>query len=73
MKVLLQKFVKFTGEDGEELSVSHDNRGEPFREGVSLELRQGYDSRASVFLEDYEARKLRDLLNRLYPMREVEG
>lgn len=59
--------VTFHGEDSEELEVHYDNRGEPYRQGISLDLTTDGRWRASVFLENREAVELRDLLNRLYP------
>lgn len=62
--------VTFDGEDGAELLVSYDNRGEPYREGISLTLNEtNKPHRSYVFLEGYEARQLRDLIDRLYPRR----
>lgn len=61
--------VAFKGENGEHLSVSYDNRGEPYREGITLQLNEDMDRfrYASVFLEEREVKELRDLLNTLYP------
>jgi hypothetical protein len=63
------KRVDFEGEDGDTLSVHYDNRGDPYRQGVTLDLRNA-DTQDSVgvFLESREACELRDLLNRLYPI-----
>lgn len=68
MKVLNKTSVTFSAEDDNKLRVNHANRGEPFREGIELTLdvdngRYG----GQVFLEEHEARELRDLLNGLYP------
>ncbi len=59
------KNVEFRGEDGESLRVTYDNRGEPYREGITLHLEAG-SKYQSVFLEAREARELRVLLNQLY-------
>lgn len=58
--------AEFRGEDGERLEVNYANRGEPYREGIDIAL---YENRklSYIFLEDREAKELRDLLNRLYP------
>lgn len=55
----------FRGEDGSVLRVHYDNRGEPFREGVSLDLEDGYDHLVGVFLDAREAEDLRRFLNEL--------
>lgn len=61
-----KKRVRFDAEDGGFLEVSYTNMGEPFREGVQVALE--HDGKLSyVFIEDYEAKQLRDLLNHLYP------
>lgn len=62
--------LELQGEDGDRLVVQYDNMGEPFREGISLALKQEYATEVSVFLEESEARQLRDLLNMLYPKSE---
>ena len=58
--------LKIQCEEGE-LSVCRTNRGEPYREGVAIEVEDGYDSRKScaVFLEYEEAKELRNRLNQL--------
>jgi len=69
MRLLAGKSVTFNGEDGGSLQVSYDNTGEPYRQGISLWLHAG--SRiAGVFLEEAEARKLRDLIDTLYPRKQ---
>jgi len=60
--------ITLRAEDGSSLRVGYDNRGEPYRKGVSLYLEEpGYTRMCGVFIEDWEARELRDLLNMLYP------
>lgn len=68
MKTEVKKSLRLRGEGGDELIASYDNRGDPYREGVDLRILNGYDTIVSVFLDDHEARSLRDLLNRLYPV-----
>ncbi|UKL14980.1 hypothetical protein hairong_075 [Pseudomonas phage hairong] len=59
--------LQSSGDDGR-LEVRYDTMGEPFREGISLSLeRPSYDQSASVFIEGWEVRALRDLLNTLAP------
>jgi hypothetical protein len=59
--------LQSTGDDGR-LEVRYDTMGEPFREGISLSLeRPSYDQSASVFIEGWEVRALRDLLNNIVP------
>lgn len=64
--------VTFTGEGpldrGSSLRVSYDNRGEPYRTGISLWLDED-DRQSGCFLQEHEARKLAELINRLYPPR----
>ncbi|WP_062120314.1 hypothetical protein [Aureimonas sp. AU40] len=69
MKVERNGYLKLRGEDGEELTVRYDNRGDPYREGttISLDLPERWENISSVFLETREAIELRDLLNKLYP------
>lgn len=55
------------GEDGHDLTIRYDNRGEPYREGVRIDLSNGYDTIASVFLDEREGIELRNMLNRLFP------
>lgn len=58
--------VVFQAEDGRELHVHYDNRGDPYRQGVTFDLIDA-DSQNSVavFLEESELRQLRDILNNL--------
>lgn len=68
MRKLDKTSVRFAAEDGDELRVVYDNRGDPYREGITLSLdRSSGDYGAHLFLEQDEARQLRDLLNSLYP------
>ncbi|ESX17867.1 hypothetical protein X766_15815 [Mesorhizobium sp. LSJC255A00] len=69
MKKVSQSSVRFRAEDGDELVVAYTNRGEPYREGIQMSLEvSGGDYGGHLFLEDYEAKQLRDLLNRIYPV-----
>jgi len=62
------KRIEFQGEEGETLVVHYDNRGEPYRQGVTLDLRNSdIEREVAVFLENREACELRDFLNRMYP------
>jgi hypothetical protein len=64
----MRQQVKFTGEDGCSLEIGYTNMGEPYREGIQLCLDDGGHERSPyIFLEQHEAKELRDLLNRLYP------
>lgn len=57
----------FTAEEGDQLVVSYDNRGDPFREGIAIVLHEpGKPWRASVFLDRREALELRNLINNLF-------
>jgi hypothetical protein len=51
-------------EDGERLTVRYSNRGEPYRQGVSLTFWEaGYGPSIEVFLyERHEVERLRDAL-----------
>lgn len=59
--------VEFQGEEGSRLVVQYDNRGEPYREGIVLQLDQEGELSPYVFLETSEVKKLRDMLNELLP------
>lgn len=50
-----------------DLSLYRTNRGEPYQEGVAIQLEDGHDYRKScaVFLEYEEAKELRNRLNQL--------
>lgn len=68
MRIEGKTFQRFTNEIGGEVSVRHGNMGEPYRQGIEIELRE--DGRSiRAFMEDWEARSLRDLLLRLYPVK----
>lgn len=69
MKVLPSRTRIVIQSDADEgrLVVCYDNRGEPYREGIDLSLERGPDS-VGVFIETWEVRALRDLLNRLHPV-----
>ncbi|QOC57934.1 hypothetical protein phiK7B1_079 [Pseudomonas phage phiK7B1] len=55
-------------EDGR-LEVYYDNRGEPYRQGISLSVeRPDLQETVNIFLEAYEGRAFRDLLLKLYPL-----
>lgn len=70
MKVLSETKITFRGEgalgDPATLEVQYDNRGEPYRRGLSLYFMDGHHA-AGVFLEVDEAKRLRDLIDKLYP------
>ncbi|WP_028136139.1 hypothetical protein [Bradyrhizobium japonicum] len=74
MRALEETVVRFQGEgslgDSADLEVRYDNRGEPYRRGITLTFN---DHRTgayiSVFLEQHEAGKVRDLIDTLYPAR----
>jgi len=67
MRTSINQTLRLRGEDGDELTVHHNNRGDPYREGIQIDLSEDYRSIVSVFLETREAKALRDLLNQLYP------
>ena len=49
--------------------VRPTNQGEPFRQGISIGVENHeFDKEVVVMLEDSEAKELRDLLLRLYPI-----
>jgi len=69
MKFERQQSATFRGEGGDCLRVHYDNRGDPYREGLTFDLTENeYDHVVSVFLEGFELRQLRDLLNKMYPI-----
>ena len=51
-------------QDGGTLSVYYTNRGEPYRDGIEI----SFDDGPFVFLENFEARLLRDFLIKMYPL-----
>lgn len=59
------KHFEILGDDGDVLTLYRSNKGEPFREGADLLLKNGYDTLGGVFLETDELRRLRDHLNEL--------
>ena len=49
--------------------VRYTNQGEPFRQGISIGVENHeFDKAVVVMLEDSEAKELRDLLLKLYPI-----
>lgn len=76
MKFLSIKRLELVGEDGSKLTLGYSNQGDPYRQGISVELYTGEfygdtDVHSTVFVEDYEAVKLRDKLLELYPLKEA--
>jgi hypothetical protein len=65
------KRLIFNGEDGCQLEVYYDNRGEPFREGVCIELRISEPGEFSVFLQMDEVQKLRDKLTEIIENKKI--
>jgi hypothetical protein len=66
MKPLYEHREVFRDEDGGQLDVGYDNRGEPYRTGLSLWLSLPH-RRAGCFLDAEEARRLADLINTIFP------
>lgn len=58
--------VEFHSEDGDHCSIHYDNRGEPFSEGITIELETFDNTRAYVYLERQEALRLSSLIESLY-------
>jgi len=56
----------YSEDDEDHLSVTYDNRGEPFSQGITLELSSFNDSFSYIYLEKYEALKLAKLITDLY-------
>ena len=69
MKVLRNMArLELVGDGGDTLTVHYDNRGEPYREGITLDLHnEMLQQGMGVFLTNQEARELRDHLNAMYP------
>lgn len=71
MKLIEEKSVTLYGEgsldDRATLEVRYDNRGEPYRKGISLWLTGPGQHHVGVFLEIHEAQKLAFLIDQLYP------
>ncbi len=66
---------KFVGDEGETLSVTYSNSTNGgFHEGVSLRFHeQEWANGISVFIDAGEARRLRDLLLKLYPVTDKQS
>lgn len=48
--------------------AQYTNKGEPYREGISIGIEnEDFDKEVLVMLETYEAKQLRDFLNKMYP------
>jgi len=61
--------LRLKSEEGDSLTVQYDNRGDPYTEGVVLEVHTAYNGKdTSVYLEGSEVKELRDLLLKLYPV-----
>jgi hypothetical protein len=69
MKVVKQTSVRFHDTEGQELTIRKSNRGEPYRDGVDFFLQLTNGSMSHLFIEDDEAKTIRDLLNSLYPVK----
>lgn len=55
-------------EDDARLTIARSNRGEPYRDGLTLDVSTGdYDTVTHIFLEKREAVSLRDFMNRIIP------
>ena len=72
MRVIEETKISFRGEgllgDSAQLDIAYDNRGEPYRRGLSLcfnDHRTG--AYVSIFLERGEAEKVRELIDTLFP------
>lgn len=64
-----KKRISFEGENSAKLDIYYDNRGEPYREGITFSLsEEDYRTDSYVFMEDREAKALRDFLLKLYPV-----
>lgn len=60
--------ITFDAEEGDQLVVSYDNRGEPYREGISLALHEPDKPwRSCVFLSKHEAQGLATMIDKLFP------
>ncbi|MEG0063039.1 MAG: hypothetical protein RR740_00400 [Pseudomonas sp.] len=69
LQVQRKRLVLQSDADEGKLEICWSNRGEPYREGIELNLDNRVNGeQASVFIEGWETRVLRDLLNRLYPI-----
>ncbi|KKL61422.1 hypothetical protein LCGC14_2195450 [marine sediment metagenome] len=58
--------VEFYSEDDDHCAVYYDNRGEPYSQGITIELSTFDDTRAYVYLEKREALRLAKLITELY-------
>lgn len=61
-------YVEFLGEDGASLRVGYDNRGEPYRQGITLCLEApGNHGSKYVFIDEREAKQLKVLIETIFP------
>jgi hypothetical protein len=68
MKILQAKAVTFDGVDGGKLRLMNDNMGEPFREGVRIEITSPDSScLGTALLDAYEAKRLAEALQSFLP------
>lgn len=61
------RYVNFVAEDGSSLEIGYDNRGEPYRDGLTLYLNTTAAGCRHVFIERDEVKKLKDLIEKLFP------
>lgn len=71
MIVKSEKSIVIRAEDGAELRITYDNRGEPYRDGIGMGLTDG-DKNTSLFLERAEALAIRDVITRIFPVQPDE-
>jgi len=65
----MKQRLTLQGEDGATLTFGYENRGDPYREGVEFSVDDPRNGKyVHVFVEEWEAKQLRDVLNKLYPV-----
>jgi len=70
MQIRDKKRLILHGENGDSFIIEHDKMGEPYREGLTVEVTDANNcTRINLFVEDHEAIRMRDLLNNLYPVK----
>lgn len=63
------KLVLVCDDENDKFVAHYTNMGEPFRQGINIGVANNdYDKEVTVMLEDYEAKQLRDLLLKHYPL-----
>ena len=65
----IKKLELLCDDESDSFVIQYTNMGEPYREGIEIGVKNNdLDKEVIVMLKDNEAKKVRDLLIKLYPM-----